>query len=345
MGLVDHLPRVRLGHFPTPLQEAPRLGAALGGPRIWIKRDDLSGLSVGGSKTRIFEFVLGDAAAAGATAVVASAGEQSNKLRELAAGANRLGMKPILLLTGVTGPAELAGNRFLFEVLGADIRTTPIADRFDPALKAELDRLCGEAAAAGHRPYLVYHPGRTGTLGAAAYVAAAEELTGQLRALGLGPVHVFIATGAAPTTAGLALGLRAMRLEAAVIGVSVAAPADEAKAQVLAYAERCADLLGIDHRPSAADVTIDGSQRADFSLPATPAVIEAIELFARTEGVLLEPTYTAKAAAGMIAAIRRGALGPSDSVVFVHTGGLPGLFAHAGEFGYGIDGGQASRRT
>src|SRR6185437_15074913 len=141
--------------------------------------------------------------------VVAMAGEQSNKLRELAAGANRLGMKPILLLNGINGPPHMIGNRFLFELLGAEIHTTAIADRLDPAIKTELQRLCDDAAARGYKTYMVYHPERTGTIGTAAYVSAAEELIGQVNSIGINPAHVFIATGAAPTTAGLILGLRA----------------------------------------------------------------------------------------------------------------------------------------
>jgi 1-aminocyclopropane-1-carboxylate deaminase/D-cysteine desulfhydrase-like pyridoxal-dependent ACC family enzyme len=335
MGLVDRLPRVSLGNFPTPLEEAPRLSAALGGPRILIKRDDLSGLSVGGSKTRIFEFVLGEAKAQGATAVVAMAGEQSNKLRELAAGANRLGMKPILLLIGVTGAPQMTGNRFLFEVLGAEIHNSPIADRLDPAVLPELQRLCDDAAGRGYKPFMVYHPGHTGTIGTASYVSAAEELMVQCSQMQVQPSHLFIATGAAPTTAGMVLGLRALGQTFGITGVSVASPHDAIKEQALAYCNRCAEMLGLDRRITNADFVIDASQRADFSLPATRTVIEAIELFARTEGVLLEPTYTAKAAAGMIAAIRRGDFKPSDTVIFVHTGGLPGLFAHSAEFGYG----------
>jgi 1-aminocyclopropane-1-carboxylate deaminase/D-cysteine desulfhydrase-like pyridoxal-dependent ACC family enzyme len=334
MGLVDKLPRVKLGNFPTPLEEAPRLSAALRGPKIFIKRDDLSGLAVGGSKTRIFEFVLGEAKAQGATAVVAMAGEQSNKLRELAAGANRLGMKPILLLNGVTGASHMVGNRFLFEVLGAEIHTTPIADRLDPRIKGELQKLCDNAAARGLKPFMVYHPEHTGTIGTAAYVSGAEELAGQFAAAGLAPTHLFIATGAAPTTAGLVLGFRALGHDFGITGVSVASPHDEIKRQAIAYCNRCAEWLGLDRRIGDTDFSIDATQRADFSLPAAPAVIEAIELFARTEGVLLETTYTGKAAAALIAAIRRGELTAADTIVFVHTGGLPGLFAHSDEFGY-----------
>lgn len=334
MGLVDHLPRAALGNFPTPLEAAPRLTAALGGPRILIKRDDLSGLSVGGSKTRIFEFVLGDAQAQGATAVVASAGEQSNKLRELAAGCNRLGMKPILLLTGIAGPPQMTGNRFLFEILGADIHTTAIGDRLDPALRAELVRLHDEAASAGYRPYLVYHPEKTGTIGTAAYVSCAEELVAQFASLDERPGHLFIAAGASPTIAGLTLGLRALGQTLGITGVSVASTHDAIKSQALAYAKKCAALLRLDRAMGDSDLAIDDTHRADLASSATPAVIEAIELFARTEGILLEPTYTGKAAAGMIAAIRRGAFKPSDTVVFVHTGGLPGLFAHIPEFSY-----------
>jgi len=334
MGLVDKLPRVSLGNFPTPLEEAARLSAALGGPRIFIKRDDLSGLSVGGSKTRIFEFVLGEASAKGATAVVAMAGEQSNKLRELAAGAIRLGMKPILLLNGIDGPPHMIGNRFLFELLGAEIHTTPIADRLDPAIKTLLQRLCEDAATRGYKPYMVYHPEHTGTIGTAAYVSAAEELMAQAGAIGLKPAHLFIATGAAPTTAGLVLGLRASGQTFGVTGVSVASQEDATRQAIMTYCNKCAEMLGLPQRIKADDFAVDASQARDFSLAATPAVIEAIELFARTEGVLLEPSYTGKAAAGMIAAIRRRDFKHDDTVIFVHTGGLPGLFAHSDEFGY-----------
>ena len=334
MGLTDRLPRVKLGHFPTPLEPAPRLSAVLGGPQILIKRDDQSGLAVGGSKTRIFEFVLGDAQAQGATAVVAMAGEQSNKLRELAAGANKLGMKPILLLNGITGAPHRVGNRFLFDVLGAEIHTTPIADRLDPAIEGELQKLYDDAATRGYKPYMVYHPGRTGTIGTASYVAAAEELLAQLGEMQRTPSGLFIATGAAPTTAGLVLGLRTLGQSFGITGVSVGSAHDEIKQQAIAYCNRCAEMLDLNHRIGDADFTIDATQRADTTAPATAEVIEAIELFARTEGVLLEPTYTGKAAAGMIAAIRRGDFKPSETIIFVHTGGLPGLFAHSDEFGY-----------
>ena len=333
MSLTEKLPRVALGNFPTPLDAAPNLSAALGGPKIYIKRDDLSGLSVGGSKTRIFEYVLGQAKAEGATAVVAMAGEQSNKLRELAAGANRLGMKPILLLHAVTDPPAMVGNRFLFELLGAEVHTTPIANRLDPAIKTVLQQLCDDAARRGYRPFMVYHPERTGTIGTASYVSGAEELLGQVEAASIALKHIFLATGAGPTTAGLVLGCRARGAAFGITGVSVGSPHDEALEHVLDYANKCVALLGLDRRIDASDLRIDASYHATTA-PIAPPVKEAIELFARTEGVLLEPTYTGKAAAGMIAAIRRGDFKPDDTVVFVHTGGLPGLFARSGEFGY-----------
>ena len=333
MSLTAKLPRADLGNFPTPLEAAPNLSRTLGGPRIYIKRDDLSGLSVGGSKTRIFEFVLGEARAEGATAVVAMAGEQSNKLRELAAGANKLGMKPILLLHAVTKLPAMVGNRFLFELLGAEVHTTPIAERLDPAIKDILQQLCDDATRRGYKPFMVYHPERTGTIGTASYVAGAEELLEQLGTMGLAPTQVFLATGAGPTTAGLVLGCRAHGATFGITGVSVGSPRDEAMRHVLDYADKCADLLGVSRRISASDVTIDATYHAMGS-PIGAPVKEAIELFARTEGVLLDPTYTGKAAAGMIAAIRRGDFTSDDVIVFVHTGGLPGLFARSGEFGY-----------
>ena len=333
ISLTAKLPRADLGNFPTPLEPAPNLSQALGGPRIYIKRDDLSGLSVGGSKTRIFEFVLGQAKAEGATAIVAMAGEQSNKLRELAAGANKLGMKPILLLHAVTAPPAMVGNRFLFELLGAEVHTTPIADRLDPAIKGVLQQLCDDAARRGYKPFMVYHPERTGTIGTASYASGAEELLGQFEAMELAPRHVFLATGAGPTTAGLVLGCRAHGATFGITGVSVGSSYDDVMKHVLDYANKCAALLGVDRRISANDLSIDASYYATTS-PIAPAVKEAIEMFARTEGVLLEPTYTGKAAAGMIAAIRRGDFTSDDAVVFVHTGGLPGLFARCAEFGY-----------
>lgn len=332
-SLTAKLPRAALGNFPTPLEAAPNLSKALGGPKIYIKRDDLSGLSVGGSKTRIFEFVLGQAKAEGATAVVAMAGEQSNKLRELAAGANKLGMKPILLLHGVTTPPAMVGNRFLFELLGAEVHTTPIPERLDPAIKGVLQQLCDEAASRGYKPFMVYHPERTGTIGTASYVAGAEELLEQSAAMEFTPRQVFLATGAGPTTAGLVLGCRARDATFGITGVSVGSSHDDVQRHVLDYANKCAAMLGIDRRISANDFSIDASYYATTSPIAAP-VKEAIELFARTEGVLLEPTYTGKGAAGMIAAIRRGDFTADDSVVFVHTGGLPGLFARSGELGY-----------
>jgi 1-aminocyclopropane-1-carboxylate deaminase/D-cysteine desulfhydrase-like pyridoxal-dependent ACC family enzyme len=332
-SLTAKLPRADLGNFPTPLEAAPNLSRALGGPQIYIKRDDLSGLSVGGSKTRIFEFVLGQARAEGATAIVAMAGEQSNKLRELAAGANKLGMKPILLLHAVNRPPAMVGNRFLFELMGAEVHTTPIADRLDPAIKDVLQQLCDDAARRGYKPFMVYHPERTGTIGTASYVAGAEELMGQFEAMKLSPGHVFLATGAGPTTAGLVLGCRAHGATFGITGMSVGSSHDEVVKHVLDYANKCAALLGTDRRISTNDFSIDASQYATTS-PIAAAVKEAIELFARSEGLLLEPTYTGKAAAGMIAAIRRGDFKTDDAVVLVHTGGLPGLFARSGEFGY-----------
>jgi 1-aminocyclopropane-1-carboxylate deaminase/D-cysteine desulfhydrase-like pyridoxal-dependent ACC family enzyme len=333
VSLTARLPRAALGNFPTPLEAAPNLSRALEGPTIYIKRDDLTGLSVGGSKTRIFEFVLGQAQAEGATAVVAMAGEQSNKLRELAAGANKLGMKAILLLHAVSKPTAMVGNRFLFELLGAEVHTTPIGDRLDPAIKSVLQQLCDDAARRGYRPFMVYHPERTGTIGTASYVSGAEELLDQFQAMTLAPKHLFLATGAGPTTAGIVLGCRARGQTFGITGVSVGSPHDAVMRHVLDYANKCAEMIGIDRRVSANDVTIDATYHAMTSPIAAP-VKEAIELFARTEGVLLEPTYTGKAAAGMIAAIRRGDFKKSDTVVFVHTGGLPGLFARSDEFGY-----------
>jgi 1-aminocyclopropane-1-carboxylate deaminase/D-cysteine desulfhydrase-like pyridoxal-dependent ACC family enzyme len=332
-SLTARLPRADLGNFPTPLEAAPNLSKALGGPKIYIKRDDLSGLSVGGSKTRIFEYVLGQAQAEGATAVVAMAGEQSNKLREVAAGANKLGMKPILLLHAVTTPPLMVGNRFLFELLGAEVHTTPIANRLDPAIKDVLQQLCDDAARRGYKPFMVYHPDRTGTIGTASYVSGAEELLGQFEAIRLSPRHVFLATGAGPTTAGLVLGCRAHGASFGITGVSVGSSYDDVLQHVLDYANKCAAMLGAHRRISAGDFSIDASYYAKTSPIAAP-VKEAIELFARTEGVLLDPTYTGKGAAGMIAAIRRGDFTPDDSVVFVHTGGLPGLLARSSEFGY-----------
>lgn len=327
--ICDDLPRANLAVLPTPLDPMPRLTAALGGPALYCKRDDRSGLSIGGSKARIFDVSMGHVVAEGYNAVVASAGVQSNKLREVAAAAARLGLKAVLVLTGSRGDEEIQGNRLLFDLLGAEVRHFENDDPFAPELMATLEGIRDELAAAGHRPYVIHRTLLSGTLGAAAYVDAGEELHLQLQQLPCYPRELYAVLGAGIMLGGLVLGLKHLQSPLRVIGVSVVDDAATVLPEVLGYARKAADLLRLDTAVTATDFDIIDHHRGKGRGGITPAVIDAIRLVGRSEGILLDPIYTGKAMAGMLEALRAGRLGRDDGAVFLHSGGLPAVFAYA----------------
>jgi D-cysteine desulfhydrase family pyridoxal phosphate-dependent enzyme len=306
---------VALAHLPTPLEPADRLGAVLGmGPgALWVKRDDCTGLAGGGNKARKLEHLCAEAVAAGCDTLVTGGGRQSNHARMTAAAANRLGLACTLVLTS-EAPAHPTGNVLLDLVLGASI--VWVGDLDYAASEEAIDATATSLEREGRRPYRI-PVGGASAVGALGYVTAAGELTSQLADLEL----VVVADGSGGTHAGLAAGLGD---HGRVLGVDVGARPDLAEA-VPAKAAEVAALAGV--AAPRGDAAVDESQRGEAYAATTDACREAIDLAARTEGLVLDPVYTGKALAGLVAARREGRIEAGTRTVFLHTGGMPALFA------------------
>jgi len=300
---------IRLGTWPTPVEPAPRLAAALGLGTLWLKRDDLGGLGGGGNKVRKLEYALAEARAAGATALVTTGAAQSNHARITAAAAARLGLRAVLVLVGEEPPVE-RGNLVLDRLAGAEVvwaGDVPI-DATADALEREAQRLRD----AGEVPFLLPLGGST-PVAARGYVDCASELRAQVPDLD----RVVVAVGSGGTMAGLVAGLGADR----VLGVDVGALPDP----VATVTSLVAAMPGV---PPPGEPWIDTGQVGDGYARPPATARAALELAARTEGVFLDPIYTARALAGLAAAAASGRVGRSDVTVFLHSGGLPGLFGH-----------------
>jgi D-cysteine desulfhydrase family pyridoxal phosphate-dependent enzyme len=329
---LDSQPRVRLGRTPTPLHEVPRLREALGGtascPRILFKRDDLTDLALGGNKARKLEFLLGDARSRGATALVTTGGPQSNHARMTAAAASLCGMKCVLILSG-PGPRGPVGNLLLDKLVNAQVRLLDASLSDVDAEAAEQEAIVGamnELRAEGERPYMI-PLGGSNALGTLGYVVATEELLQQLTATGTQPARLYHASGSRGTQAGLELGARLFNAPWRVTGIAVS-PGEEQKRQRAAQLiGDAAELIGASARVNLEELHTDENYfGAGYAVPTAPAN-EAISMVARTEGIFLDPVYTGKAMAGLIDHIRTGIIEPTETVVFLHTGGVPGLFA------------------
>ncbi len=324
---VDRLPRAPLAHLPTPLEELPRFSAALGGPRIYIKRDDCTGLAFGGNKTRHNEFLLGDALEQGADMFVWGAGVQSNNCRQTLAGCKRYGLDCHLLLSRGCRGDDIQGNLLLDHVLGATIEIV------DAEMGPELDALIAAAAEkAGAQGRHVYHwnRGRVKVLAAIGYVICMAELIEQLAEIQVQPHTVYICSSGS-TGAGLALGKAACGAPFNVRSVlPLRWPWDEAE-DLARIANEAAEILDLSVRLEASDISVSGDYIGPgYGVPST-AGMEAIALLARTEGILLDPVYSSKALAALIHDVRRGTYVATESLVFVHTGGTPALFAYRDE--------------
>jgi 1-aminocyclopropane-1-carboxylate deaminase/D-cysteine desulfhydrase-like pyridoxal-dependent ACC family enzyme len=306
------LPRRPLALLPTPLEPAPRLGARLG-VQLSVKREEQSGLGLGGNKARQVEVLLADALERGAEVVLTTAGAQSNFCRTFAAGAARLGLRCILLLRG-DGRTAAEGNLLLDLLFGAEVHWIATEVPYDPAV---LDRLEALAAAAGGRAWIVQLPGSAGPLAAAAAASLALEIAEQ----GV-PDAIWLAAGSGLTAAGLALGCEALGLKARVHVVSVQQPREFIEPLIRRRASEAAALLGLEVSVGERLVVDDGWIGPGYGQPSRDA-LDAMVLAARLEGWALDPAYTGKALAALIA----GAA-PGERVVFVHSGGAPALFAH-----------------
>jgi len=329
---LDSQPRVRLGRTPTPLHEVPRLREALGGasscPRILFKRDDLTDLALGGNKARKLEFLLGDASARGATALVTTGGPQSNHARMTAAAASLCGMKCVLILSGPGARGEV-GNLLLDQLLNAQVQLlddTLSGTDAEVAEQAALVATMNALRADGESAYII-PLGGSNALGTLGYAVATEELLQQLAELGIQPSRLYHASGSRGTQAGLELGARLFDAPWRVTGIAVS-PGEEGKrqraAQLIADA---AELIGASVRVDPDELHTDENYfGAGYAVP-TASANQAIALVARTEGIFLDPVYTGKAMAALIDHIRTGVILPDETVVFLHTGGVPGLFA------------------
>ncbi len=322
-------PRVRLATLPTPLQEAPRLREALGGPdhcpRILIKRDDLTGLAFGGNKARKLEFLVADAVRQHSTVLITTGAVQSNHARMTAAAARLAGMRSALVLRSATEQPEVQGNLLLDRLLDADVHLLlPKADKTaDEAMEEVAERLESD----GERPYII-PGGGSNAVGALGYVAATLEMVGQLFEMAEAPKRLYFASGSRGTQAGLVLGAKLYGAPYDIYGVAVSPGTGERSTRAAGIVQQAADLLGkrVDVRDD--DFIHDEGYAGEAYGVPTEGCLEAITLLARTEAIFLDPVYSGKAMAAMIDHIRRGQIAPGDSVVFLHTGGTPALFAH-----------------
>lgn len=312
-----------LANLPTPLERMARLSQHLGGPELWIKRDDQTGLATGGNKTRKLELLIADALAQEANVVLTAGAAQSNHCRQTAAAAARAGLDCVLVLRGEAIPREQwSGNLLLDDLLGARIwwaGADDVNDALEAATQAE--------RAAGRKPYAI-PVGGSNAVGAAAYAQAFEELWEQMAAEGIDFDRVLFASGSGGTQAGLVVGAKACGYEGQVLGISVSRTSEDLGAKVSALLEPTAAGLGLDLAFGPEDVQVnDGYLGGGYGV-LTDAEREAVRLVARNEGILLDPVYTGKAMAGLVGLVRRGEIGAGERVLFWHTGGIPALFAY-----------------
>ena len=331
-SILPGVPSIDLGVFPTPLEPAPRLAAAIGVAALHVKREDLSGPALGGNKVRKLELLLADARARGCDAVVTTAGQQSNFCRALAGTAAKLGIHCALLLRGAPPPVE-GGNLLLDRLFGAEVRFLDVKDPWDPRAKEALDALAAELRARGRRPHVIHLPGESAGLGVAAWVGGALELDAQFAAQGIDPDRLVLACGSSLTLAGLALGLKRAGRRCRVSGISVQQPAARLVPWVVEAAARALPLLGPGPALEAGDFDmIDGFVGEAYGKPS-PEAVAAVRLAGGGEGLVLDPVYTGKAMAGLAACLRDGRFAARGHVVFLHSGGTPGLFANVDALG------------
>jgi len=323
-------PRRRYTEGQTPIEKLSRLSDALGGPTIYMKRDDLLGLAGGGNKTRKLEFLVADALARGADTLITCGAVQSNHCRLTLAAAIKEGMKCRLVLEERVADSynpEAGGNNFLFRLLGVEkIKVVPGgAD-----MAREMQLVADEAAAEGRKAYVI-PGGGSNPIGATGYVACAEEILGQLFEQALKIDRVVCASGSTGTHAGLVTGFYGNNSNIPVIGINVSRKKQVQEEMVYGLVEQTAAHVGIDSAiPRDAILCFDEYVGPGYSLP-TPQMVEAVRMLARLEGILMDPVYTGKAMAGLIDLARKGYFKREENILFVHTGGSPALYVYMKE--------------
>ncbi|MGH8194388.1 MAG: D-cysteine desulfhydrase [Woeseiaceae bacterium] len=326
--LLSRFPRVSLAHLPTPLEFLPRLTRHLGGPNIFVKRDDCTGLGTGGNKTRKLEFLMADALQRKATAVITQGAVQSNHARQTAAAACKLGLKCELVFEKrVEEASDLysgSGNVLLDKLYGAGIREVPK----DTDMDAAMGEVAAELRSNGEEPYII-PGGGSNPVGALGYVDCALELVAQANRERLLIDYIVHATGSAGTQAGLVTGLKASHANVPLLGIGVNAGKEQQEGKVFDLATRTAEFVGAPGVVERADVVANCDYvGAGYGIP-TEAMKDAVLLLARLEGLLFDPVYSGKALAGMIDLVLQGFFDEARNIVFIHTGGAAGLFAYA----------------
>lgn len=319
-------PRRRYTEGRTPIEKLERLSSELGGPNLYIKRDDLLGLAGGGNKTRKLEFLVADALSQGADTLVTCGAVQSNHCRLTLAAAAKEGLKCHFILeervSGSYDP-DSSGNNFLFRLLGIEsVKVVPGGSD----MAAEMASVAEALSAEGRKPYVI-PGGGSNALGALGYVSCANEMLSQSFEQGLRIDRVVTASGSSGTHAGLVTGLEAAQSGVSVVGIDVSRPKDLQEELVFGLVEKVVALLELAPVGRSAVSCFDEYVGPGYSIP-TPEMGEAVRLFAREEGILLDPVYSGKAAAGLIDLVRKGFFDSSENVIFVHTGGAPSLFAY-----------------
>ena len=320
-------PRRRYTEGWTPLEHLPLLTQLLDGPHVFIKRDDLLGLSAGGNKTRKLEFLVADALKQGADTLITVGAVQSNHCRLTLAAAVKEGLKCRLVLEQRVPNSynpDASGNNFLFRLLGVEkITVVDLGTDLNAAMQAEAEEL----AASGRKGYII-PGGGSNPLGTLGYVACAQEILGQAFQKGLQFDHLVCASGSGGTHSGILVGMRAMGSRIPITGISVRRPVSEQEGLIGGLARKTREFLGLPAEPVEGELKIfDDYVGPGYSIP-TPEMAEAVRTFARTEGILLDPVYTGKAAAGLLDLIRKGHFKKGEKVLFLHTGGSPGLYAY-----------------
>lgn len=324
-------PRIKCGHWPTPLEPMLNLTKLLDGPELWVKRDDCTGLSSGGNKTRKLEYLIADAIEKGADTIITQGATQSNHARQTAALCAIKNLECHILLEDRTQYKDdsyrLNGNVLLDRLHGATVASRPGGSD----MQAEMEVLAIELQAQGKKTYVI-PGGGSNPIGALGYVSAALELLNQLYETGMTATHLVLATGSSGTHAGLLAGLKILNSDLKVIGIGVRAPKEKQEQMVYDLACKTATMLGHEGAVKREDVFADCDYVGPgYGLP-TPAMVEAVRMLAETEGLLFDPVYTGKGLSGLIDWVRKGKFQKTDKVIFLHTGGSAALFGYPEAF-------------
>jgi L-cysteate sulfo-lyase len=319
--LTDKLSRVSIAHLPTPLEPLPRLTAQLGGPELWVKRDDQTGLATGGNKARKLEFLVADVLAQGADTLITGGAAQSNHARQTAAAAAKFGLACTLVLRG-EATAQLQGNLLLDRLLGAEVvwaGERPLAEA--------MAQVAEDLRAAGRHPYVVPYGG-SNPVGASGYVAAMEELLDQCVDHGLHFDHIVFASSSSGTQSGLAVGARALKYDGRILGISVDQSANVLRRMLADLATATAGHLGLGFAFVPGDFDVNDCYLGGGYGVVSDLEREALRTMGGAEGIILDPVYTGRAFGGLLDLIRGGAFRPGEHVLFWHTGGTAGLFGY-----------------